>query len=102
VNLSQALELAKSATCTPEQWKEAEAVILAKGLCPACAEDGFRQRLGRYELPTHESYGGRACPSCEMFWPSPGQAGDMQSNEPDYGGAFDGLSTVYSDAGPGL
>lgn len=102
MNLNLAFQLAKSADCTESLWTEVESVLLSKGMCPSCAEDGFRQRLGRYEPPTHESNGGRACPACETFWPSPGQARNMEPNEPDYGGAFDGLSTVYSDADPGL
>jgi hypothetical protein len=57
--------------------------------------------LGKFEPATHETYGGRWCPACEMFWPEPGERGDMLPSEPDYGGAFDG-NQVTSDADPGL
>ncbi len=97
----QAFKAAADPTISAELWQEVEQVLLKAGWCPSCAEDGERSKLGDYEPPTHEAYGGRACPSCEMFWPSPGKAGDMEASEPDYGGAFDGTNVV-SDADPGL
>lgn len=80
---------------------QAEVVLIKAGWCPGCAEDGERVKLGRFEPPTSSTYGGLACPTCEMFWPTPGGVGNMEPNEPDYGGAFDG-NCVTSDADPGL
>lgn len=86
---------------TAHQWStEILPALLAAGFCPDCAQDGKRSKLGRWEPPTHETYGGRECPSCEMFWPDE-RAGGVET-EPDYGGAWDGLGSVASDADPGL
>lgn len=100
LNLEEALKIALDAECTPEQWRAAERTILARGLCPTCAQDGFRQRLGRQEEATADTYAGRECPSCEEFFPTPGQRAEPR--EPDYGGALGADGCVYSDALPGF
>lgn len=99
----RAFEIVEATDSEPHQadFQEASDTLVKAGWCPSCAEDGHRVKLGKFEPPTHETYGGRWCTVCEMFWPAPGRAGDMEPNEPDYGGAFDG-NQVTSDADPGL
>lgn len=96
----EALKLAPQ-DVSQEVWNEIEATLVKAGLCPSCAEEGETVKLCKYEPPTHETYGGRMCPTCECFWVAQGQRGNMERNEPDYGGAFDGVN-VMSDADPGL
>lgn len=102
IGLAEAFKRAREHSCTQGDWQEAECVLLSHRFCPACAEDGRRVRLLKYEPLPDERRGGRTCPVCEFFW-TLAQAPVIPECElePDYGGAFDGF-TVSSDADSGL
>jgi hypothetical protein len=73
------------------RWREARAVLVAAGYCPACAGEGERARLAPWTRGNTEEYSGSECYTCEEFF-----AFGEQFNE--YFAAEDGPS----DADPGL
>ncbi len=55
---------------TPEEsrdWKAARKVLVAAGLCPNCACDGHRVRLGKWQPGDYHHNAGKRCPDCEEF-----------------------------------
>lgn len=95
MTIEQALKTAQ-ADCTPREWNEAETVLLKARLCPYCAEDGERQKLGRWQEGNASEYAGRECPMCESFFPC--------GPQPEYsdGPETDASGMCYSDALPGF
>lgn len=88
--LKQALAYVKSEEYIREDWREAERVITAAGLCTHCASDGVKSRLGPWEPGNPDEYAGRTCYVCEEFY----KCGD----QPEY----DHSPDCFSDADPGL
>jgi hypothetical protein len=101
MNVTEALKVALQDDVTLAEFKRAERVIIAAGMCPHCACNGQRTRLGKHEAATRESYAGRSCPSCEEFIPDTVQPDDCHERA-DYGGALGADGNVYSDALPGF
>jgi hypothetical protein len=101
MKLSEALVVALQDAATLGLWKQAERALVSAGLCPHCACNGQRTRLGKHEAATHETYAGRFCPSCEEFIPDSAQPDDCHERA-DYGGALGADGNVYSDALPGF
>jgi hypothetical protein len=103
--MSKNTKAALAAACDPEttdpEWPLIEKTLLAAGLCPRCARDGFRIRLGVLEPETEETYEGRHCLDCEEFYRTPGHHPDDGPPE-DYGGTLGADGQVHSDADPGL
>lgn len=101
MNLHEAFKSAITDDVRPEVWKEAEKALTRGGWCPHCACEGERVKLGRYEAPTHDTYGGRECPQCESFVVCGTQAGSgefLRAEEIE----VDASGCCYSDADPGL
>lgn len=101
MTIEQAIAVAMADDCIPDQWKEAEKALVKAGLCPHCACDGERVKLGRYEPATHETYGGRECPCCEEFvvcGPQARRGEYLREDEPD----TDASGACYSDAVSGF
>lgn len=88
--LGQALAYAKGEAYDYRTWVAAEQVIIAAGLCPNCACDGERTRLGPWQEGNAHEYAGRECPECEEF--------AVCGEQKEYAWCEDGPS----DADPGL
>jgi hypothetical protein len=77
LTLKQALTIAQRDTEHPirfthqedVEWRAAEKVIIAAGLCPhcACASEPIRSRLEEWQPGNYWQNAGRECPNCGEF-----------------------------------
>lgn len=91
ITLKQAFVVATSDVYDEAKWKEARKVILKAGLCPSCACDGEKAKLGRWQPGNYWENAGRECYVCEEFI--------VCGEQPEYGDAAD---EWRGDADPGL